>query len=167
MFRQLYSYNFPGYSAGFTLQIPLRNRAADADYGRAVNERELSQKRKDAAAQRIALEVRNAYTQLDLNRARVETARTARELSARRLEAEQTKYDLGSSVVRFVLEEQRNLAQAQTNEIQALVNYTKSLVVYDRAIGNTLARNNIQLETNLPKQSAVSSSTVRQDQQAY
>ena len=51
-----------------------------------------------------------------------------------------------------MLEEQRNLAQAETNEIQALVNYAKSLVAYDRAIGNTLNRNNIELDKQLPKQ---------------
>jgi outer membrane protein TolC len=50
------------------------------------------------------------------------------------------------------LEEQRNLAQAETSEIQALINYTKSLVMYDKAIGNTLRRNNIELMDQLPKQ---------------
>jgi outer membrane protein len=65
---------------------------------------------------------------------------------------EQTKFQLGASTIRFVLEEQRNLAQAETNEIQALVNYTKALVIYDRAIGNTLTRNNIELENQLPAQ---------------
>ena len=73
-----------------------------------------------------------------------------RELAGRRLDAEQKKFDLGTSTVRFVLEEQRNLAQAESDEIQALVNYTKSLVVYDKAIGNTLARNSIELDKQLP-----------------
>jgi outer membrane protein TolC len=152
MFRQLFSFNYPSYSAGFNLQIPLGNRAAKADYDRALNERELASLRKAAIAQQVVLEVRNAYTQIDLERARVETARTARELTARKLDAEQTKFDLGASTVRFVLEEQRNLAQAETNEIQARVNYTKALVAYDRAIGNTLARNNIELSNELPDQ---------------
>jgi outer membrane protein len=152
MFSQLFAFQFPDYSAGFNLQIPLRNRAAQADYDRALNERELATMRKAAIAQQIALEVRNAYTQIDMNRARVATARTTRELSSRKLEAEQTKFELGASTIRFVLEEQRNLAQAETNEIQALVNYTKALVIYDRAIGNTLTRNNIELEKQLPAQ---------------
>lgn len=152
MFTQLYSFNYPGYSAGFTLQIPLRNTSARADYDRALNEREVSAKRKAATAQRIVIEVRNAYTQLDMNRSRIMTARTARELADRRLDAEQKKFELGTSTVRFVLEEQRNVAQAETNESQALVNYAKALVAYDRAIGNTLERNNIQLDKQLPPQ---------------
>jgi len=60
--------------------------------------------------------------------------------------------ELGTSTVRFVLEEQRNLAQPETDEIQALINYTKALIAYDRAIGSTLERNNIELEKQLPKQ---------------
>jgi outer membrane protein TolC len=147
MFRQLFGFRFPGYSASFNIEIPLNNRAAKADYAAAVNVREQAVARKEATAQRIVLEVRNAYTQLDMNRARVATARTARLLSMRRLEAEQKKFDLGASTVRFVLEEQRNLAEAETSEIQALVNYTKSLVDYERAIGATLSRRNIQIDS--------------------
>jgi outer membrane protein TolC len=96
------------------------------------------------------LEVRNAHTQVEMNRAKAAVARTARELSTRRLDAEQKKFELGASTVRFVLEEQRNLAQAETNELQALVNYSKALVTFDRAIGNTLARNHIDFDKQLP-----------------
>jgi len=150
MFERLFAFTYPGYNVGFNFQIPIRDRAGRADYDRAVNERNLSAMKKTALAQRIALEVRNAYTQLDMSRARVNTAQKTRELTARKLEAEQTKFGLGTSTVRFVLEEQRNLAQAETNEIQALVNYTKALVAYDHAIGNTLARNGIVIDTGLP-----------------
>jgi outer membrane protein len=154
MFGTLFAFKYPAYNAGFTLQIPLSNRAARADYDRALNERELSEKRKAETAQRIVLEVRNAYLQIDATRSRVGTAHTTRELATRKLEAEQKKYDLGTSTVRFVLEEQRNLAQAETDEIQALVNYSKALVAYDRAIGNTLTRNHIELDKQLPGQLA-------------
>jgi hypothetical protein len=48
--------------------------------------------------------------------------------------------------VRFVLEEQRNYEQMQTNENAALVNYRKAIVDYDRAVGVTLKRNNISID---------------------
>jgi hypothetical protein len=41
------------------------------------------------------------------------------------------------------------VAQAQTDELQSLVNYTKSLVDFDRAIGMTLKKNNIEIEKGL------------------
>ena len=65
------------------------------------------------------------------------------------MEAEQIKYDLGTSILKFVLEEQRNVAQDETAQLQAEVNYTKALVDLDRAMGMTLKRNNIQLERAL------------------
>jgi len=51
--------------------------------------------------------------------------------------------------LRFVLEEQRNVAQAESNELQAEVNFTKSLVDLDKAMGLTLSKNNIELEKTL------------------
>jgi outer membrane protein TolC len=148
-FRQLFGYDYTGYAVGFNLQIPLRNRAAQADHQRARTEEQSTETRIAARMQQIALEVRNALTQVDMNRARIDTAETARVLAERRLDAEQKKFELGASTIRFVLEEQRNVTQAQTNEIAALVNYTKALVDYEKAIGMTLRKNNIEIERTL------------------
>jgi outer membrane protein TolC len=146
---QLFNYNYGGYSVGFSVQIPLRNRAAQADNARATIEKQLAENRITAQAQQIALEVRNAITQIEMQKARIEAAQTARELAEQRLAAEQKKFDLGASTIRFVLEEQRNVAQTQTDELQSLVNYTKSLIDLDRAIGMTLKKNNIEIEKTL------------------
>ncbi len=148
-FSQLFGYNYTGYSVGFSLTIPINNKAAEADYDRALNENRLSQSRMQVLTQQIALDVRNALTQVEMNRARIETAKITRELSLQRLDAEQTKFSLGTSTLRFVLEEQRNVAQAETNELQAVVNFTKALVDLDRAMGMTLRRNNIEVDKTL------------------
>lgn len=148
-FSQVFGYDFTGYSIGVSVQIPLRNRAAQGDNARATIDKRLAENRITAQAQQIALEVRNALTLVEMNRARIEAAQKASELAERRLEAEQKKFDLGASTIRFVLEEQRNLAQAQTNQIAALVNYTKALVDADRAMGMTLKKNNIEIEKTL------------------
>jgi len=145
-FGQLFNYNYTGYSAGISVQIPIRNRAAQADNARAATDKRIAETRVIAQARQIALEVRNALTQVDMNRAKIDAATTARELAERRLEAEQKKFDLEASTIRFVLEEQRNVAQAQTDELQSLVNYTKSIVDFDRAVGMTLKKNNIELD---------------------
>ena len=95
------------------------------------------------------MEVRNALTAVEMNKAKIEATTTARELAERRLDAEQKKFNLGASTVRFVLQEQTNVAQAQTDELQAIVNYTKSLVDLDRSMGMTLKKNNIEIEKTL------------------
>jgi outer membrane protein TolC len=138
--------NFTGYSVGLNIQIPLSNRSAQADNARALTEKRISENRLSSTAQQIALDVRNSLTAVQMNRARIEAAQKARELAERRLQSEQKKFDLGASTIRFVLEEQRNVTQAQTDEIAALVNYTKALVDLDRATGMTLKKNNIQLD---------------------
>ena len=129
--------------------LPLSNKANQADYDRAVNEQRLSQSKINATAQQIALDVRNALTQVEMNRARIQTAKATRELAQQKMEAEQTKFNLGTSTLRFVLEEQRNVAMAESNELQTIVNFTKSLVDLDRATGMTLRKNNIELEKTL------------------
>ncbi len=148
-FGQLFGYGYTGYSIGFSVQIPLRNRAAQGDNARAVTDERIAEQRISSQAQQIALEVRNALTAVEMNKARIEATSKARELAERRLEAEQKKFDLGASTIRFVLQEQTNVAQAQTDELQALVNYTKSIVDLDRSMGMTLKKNNIEIEKTL------------------
>jgi outer membrane protein len=148
-FHQLFGYHYSGYSMNFVFNMPLSNRAAVADHDRAVTERQLSEAKMKATAQSIMLEVRNALTQVEQNRARIETAQTALDLERQKLDAEQTKFNLGTSTLRFVLEEQRNLAQAETSELQSRVNFTKSLIDLDKAMGMTLRNNSIEVDKAL------------------
>jgi outer membrane protein TolC len=145
-FGQLFGYDYKGYALGFSFTMPLSNKAAKADYDRALNERRLSQSKADLTRQQILLEVRNALTQVDQTRATIDSSRIARELAEERVQAEQTKFNLGTSTLYFVLEEQRNFAQAQTTEVQSLVSFNKALVDLDKSMGLTLMKNNIQVE---------------------
>ncbi len=148
-FGQLFSYNYRGWSTGFTFTIPLNNKAAIADYDRAVNDRQESQSRLDVTRQQIALEVRTALTQINQARATIETSTIASELARDRMEAEQTKFNLGTSTLRFVLEEQRNVAQAESAELQAVVGFNKTLIDLDKAMGLTLTKNNVLIDKAL------------------
>ena len=125
---QLFSFAYPGYSLNVTMNIPLSNKASKADYSRAVNEKSLTESRLNVTRQQIALEVRNALTAINQAQASIETATIARELAKEQADAEQTRFNLGTSTLRFVLEEQRNMAQAETVELQSLVTFNKALV---------------------------------------
>jgi outer membrane protein TolC len=146
---QLFGFNYTGYNVGFTFIIPLDNKAAKADFSRAVNERKLSSSKIDATSQAIALEVRNAITSAEVASARVDTARATLDLAQQTLDAEKAKFDAGTSILKFVLEAQRDVSTYQSAEIQAEVNYTKALVDLDRAMGMTLNRNGLQLDKAL------------------
>ena len=135
-----------GFSAGVSMQIPLSNRSQQAEYARVTTERRTGEENIKAIEAQIALEVRNAITAVEMNKARIETARVSRGLQEQQYAAEQRRFELGASTVRFVLEEQDNLQRLQTNEIAALVNYRKALVDYDHALGVTLKKNNVNIE---------------------
>ena len=148
-FGSLFGYGYTGFSAGVSVVIPLNNKAAKADYERALNDQHMSQSKIDTTAQSIALDVRTSLMQAQMYKARIETAKTARELAQKTLEAEQAKFDLGTSILQFVLNDQNLLLQARTNEIQTLINFTKSLVDLDRSMGMSLKKNNIELDRTL------------------
>ncbi len=147
--RQLFSFQFPEYSFGVTLTIPFKNRNAEADFGRASYELRQAQSRLALSEQQIALAVRNAVTVMQMSQATVEASTRTRELEEKTLDAENKKYQLGASTIRFVLQEQTNLAIDQTNEVRAIVNYIKSKIALETAQGTLLPSYNVQVDNAL------------------
>jgi outer membrane protein TolC len=143
---QVFRRNFPDYSFGAQLNIPIRNRTAQADYTTA----QLQLRQNELQVQRqinvIRLEVQNALIALQQARARYQTAQKNRILQEQTLDAEQKKYALGASTIFFVIQAQRDLATAQGNEVQALAAYSQSRVQLDQATGQVLSNYGIQIE---------------------
>ena len=148
-FGQVFGYNYTGYAVGFNLTIPLSNKSVQAEYSKALTDKQALTARRNRLVQQIALEVRNTNSQVEMNRARIAAAQKALELATMQLEAEQKKFQLGTSQLRFVLQEQQSVTAAQTSQVQSLVNYAKALVEYDKAVGRTLRRNNIEIDRQL------------------
>ena len=73
----------------------------------------------------------------------VQAAQAARELSQRKLEAEQSKFAVGMSTNYFVVQAQRDLSDAQNSELRAVLNYRKAQVEIERAQQTTLQSANI------------------------
>ncbi len=142
---QLFSRNFPDYSIGFNLNIPLRNRAAQADL---IND-ELGLRQQQLALQRlenqVRVDVQNAVIAQQQARARYQAAIKARVLQEQTVDAEQKKFALGASTIYNVILAQRDLANAQSMEVAAMSNYAKARVELDRATGQTLTNNNISM----------------------
>jgi len=148
-FSQVFGYNYTGYSVGFNLSVPLSNKSVQADYSKTLTDKQAIAAKRNRLTQQIALEVRNANSQVEMNRARIAASEKALDLANMQLQAEQKKFQLGTSQLRFVLQEQQNVTLAQTSQIQALVNYAKSVADYDRAVGRTLRRNNIEIDKQM------------------
>jgi outer membrane protein len=142
---QIFHNQFPDYYVGLNVNIPIRNRVAQADYQRAV----LVQRQNEAQLQQLKnaaiLDVRNTYIALVQNRARVEAAGKARELQQQTFDAEQKKYQLGASTVYNVILTQRDLITAQGTELRALADLVEAKANYERALGRTLEVNNVTI----------------------
>jgi outer membrane protein len=137
---QLFDSTAPDKGVGLQLNIPLRNRAAQADQVRAELEYRQAQMRLQQQENQIRIEVRQAQFSVQQNRASVEAARAAVELGKQSLDAEQKKYALGASTTTLVLQAQRDLTQAESNLVSAVSTYEKSHVELDRVTGTTLDR---------------------------
>jgi outer membrane protein TolC len=140
-----FSNDFPTYTVGFNLNIPIRNRAAQAIQIRSQLEYRQAQMRVQQLENQIRIEVRNAQIGVQQNRARVEAARKGRQLAYETMDAEQKKYALGASTTYNVLQTQQALSAAESNLITATAAYEQSKVEMDRATGLTLANLGIQL----------------------
>jgi len=135
----------PDKGIGLTLNIPLRNRAAQANQVRAELEYRQAQMRLQQIQNQIGIEVRNAHFALQQNRAAVSAAQTAVDLARQTLDAEQKKLAAGVSNPTAVLQDQAGLTTAESNLVSAMAAYEKSNVEMDRATGLLLDHSGIVL----------------------
>src|SRR5439155_8770716 len=96
---QLFARNFPNYSVGVNLNIPLRNRAAQAQ----VASDELTYRQQQLVLQRlenqVRVDVQNAMIGVSQTRAQYQSALKAQALQAQTLDAETKKLSLGASTI--------------------------------------------------------------------
>jgi outer membrane protein len=144
-FHQLFNSTAPDKGVGVNVNIPLRNRTAQANQIRSQLEYRQAQMRLQQVENEVRIEVRNAQFALQQNRASVEASQAAVALALQSLDAEQKKYALGASTTTLVLQQQSALTQAKSNLVSALTTYEKGRVELDRATGLLLERNNIDL----------------------
>jgi outer membrane protein len=142
---QIFRRNFPDYSISFSLNIPIRNRTAQADFIRD----QLTLRQAELSAQRqindTRVSVQNALTAVVQARARYVSAVKARQLQEQTLDAENKKYALGASTAFQVVQTQRDLAQAQADEVSALAAYSRARVQLDLSTAIILDKYNVQI----------------------
>jgi outer membrane protein len=139
----LFDNRYPRWSAQVNMTYPLGLSSQEAAVARArvqlsqiqaqMRQMELTVANDVTAA---AIQVRNASESVD-------AAQAARDLSQRRLEAEQSKFEVGMSTNYFVVQAQRDLNDARNSELRAILNYRKSLVEFERLQQTTLSNQNI------------------------
>ncbi len=145
-FKQILRRNFPDYQVGININIPLRNRQAQADLAATLLQKRQAEIGLTQASNSIRVDVQNAVIGVEQARARHNSAVKTVTLQQRTLEAEQKKFDLGASTIFLVVQAQRDLAIARSQEIAAENNYVVARTALDQATGRILDAHNITLE---------------------
>ncbi|HLK48292.1 MAG TPA: TolC family protein [Bryobacteraceae bacterium] len=163
---QLFQRNFPDYSAGFSLTIPIRNRSAQADYVTDLLQLRQTELQLQRAENQVRVDVKTAVIGLQQARARYQAAVDARGLAEQSLANEQRKFQFGVSTVPLVIQAQKDLATDQDAEVQALANYTHARIAFDLALGRTLDANHISMaeasDGRVERQSVIPDSTLQE-----
>jgi outer membrane protein TolC len=143
--RDVFGFKYQNWSVGLSLDIPINAIFARAAFAQAKVNLEQTLLRLQSQEQDIYLEIKTEVRAVQTNYKRVQAYKIARELQEKNLEAEEEKFKVGLTTNYFVLQYQRDLAEAQVAELSAVIDYNLSLANLSRALGTTLKEKNISL----------------------
>ena len=156
--NQLVNSTAPDKGVGLTLNIPLRNREAQANQVRAELEYRQAQVRLHQLENQVRIEVRNAQFDVKQNRASVQAAQYAVDFARQTLDADQQKLKVGLTTTTAILQDASVLTTSESNLVSAKAAYEKSRIELDRATGLLLDHSGIDVAdatrgqvTRLPK----------------
>jgi HAE1 family hydrophobic/amphiphilic exporter-1 len=141
--QNLLGNNFNNFRVGVQINLPLKNRTAEAQLGRSLVEGQRIATQREQLEQTIQVEVRNALQAVRSAEARLRAAGIARNASEQQYQSEQRKLDAGQSTVFLVLERQTALTTARGSELKAQTDLNKAIAELQRATGNALTTNSI------------------------
>jgi len=137
----------PDYFIGLTMKVPIRNRVAKSDQYRSELEARQAELRMQQLKKQIRIEVRNAEYALEQNKARVESARKARDLAQKTFDITAKEQELGAGSNYQTLTARRDLSVAESALVAAMTAYQKAKIELDRSVGTTLEANQISVQS--------------------
>jgi len=143
--EQLAARKYPTYGIGVQLNLPLRNRIAQADAARDEIQLRQTEVRMQQLRNQAQLEVEDALVAMRKARASYEAAFQTQALQQESLEAEQAKFEVGASTSFFVIQYQGYLAQAKSTVVAAKGAYLKARAALERAVGTILDDNHVSI----------------------
>jgi len=144
-YDQLVDWQFPRWSVGLNLAVPIGNHEAKARLAQRRYEAQQGDAQLAALKQEITRQVRFAVRALYDGAASVDAAEASMVLAQRNVEAEQTKFDNGLSTNFQLSQIQEDLANAQLRLIRAHLEYRKAMVGYREATGTLLDHLNVKI----------------------
>ena len=142
--------DYPTYRVGVRVELPLRNRTAQANYGRSLAEGRRIRNVRAQQEQLIEADVRNTVQALRSAESRLASAAASRSSAELQYESEQRQFRAGTTTIFLVLQRQNELLAARGRELQAQTDLNKAIAEFQRATGNTLEANNVAVRTDSP-----------------
>ena len=137
-FRQVFDFDFPAWSVGINVQVPLRNRSAAAQYEQARLAGARLATQMTRTVQALSAEARNAVQTIATQRKSLEAARLTAQLFEEQLQAQTARYESGFSTEFELLRHQRDLVDARVRELRALIDLQISLIGLQKATDTLL-----------------------------
>jgi outer membrane protein TolC len=129
--HDVFGNNFRNWTVALQVSYPLGTSQADAALAQAKLQQQQQRNTLNDLEMQVVTQVREAARGVNTNLKRVEATRKARELSERRLEAEEKRFTVGLSSTFELVQAQRDLARARQNELNATIDYNRSLVDFE------------------------------------
>jgi outer membrane protein TolC len=142
----MFGLNYPTYGMGLSIRLPVRDRRVSADLADALVSKKQNALRVRSTEQNIRLQVLNAINQVENSRASVELAKVARDVAQKRVEAELKRYELGTTVIFFVLQAQQDLTAAESALVRESINYRRNLLNLLQRTGQLLDERGISVQ---------------------
>jgi outer membrane protein TolC len=124
----LFANEYPSWTFSVNIGYPLGTSSADASLARARLEQNQARTQLRNLEVQVTTQVRQAARQVQTSQQRVESSRSARELAERNLQAEERKFEAGTSTSFLVIQAQRDLSLARNNELQNVLEYNRAVV---------------------------------------
>ena len=129
--RDVIGNDFRSWSFQINVNYPIGTSTADAALASARVRRQQQQTNLRELEMAVTAQVRNAGRQVTTSLQRVQSTRTARELSEKRFAAEEKRLEVGLSDTFRLFQTQRDLSAAKRAELQAILDYNNALVNFE------------------------------------
>ena len=143
---QMFRGKYPDYGLALQLDVPLRNRTARADLARDQLQLRQSEVRLRELQNQVRVQVEAALIALRQARASYQAAVQTRRLQEKALDDMRQQFEVGVARSYDVILNQRDLAQARSNEVVTQSDYIRARTALDRATGMTLQNNSVMLD---------------------
>jgi outer membrane protein len=144
-FSQMFGFGFPAYGGSLTLNLPIRNRGAQANLGTALVARRRDLYSSQLTREQIVRQVTDALQLLEEAKLNLAAGKISLDLAQKSLAADQRKYELGAETNFFVLDSQTKLAQSELALLQTQISYQIARATVDRATGSLLEPYHVEI----------------------